>query len=68
MQNLVIIDYESLSSLSDKVLQTMCKAEFVLTSDEINLGQFLNNLRKKILKNNQMVEAGRTSYIIIAKE
>ena len=45
----------------------MCKSEFVLTSDDVNLGTFLDSLRKAILKSNSFVDAGRTSFVIISR-
>lgn len=68
MQDIVIIDTDALKSLSDQVLQVMCKSEYVLTSDEVNLGSLLENLRKKILHNNAMLDAGRTSFITTSKD
>ena len=68
MQNIVMIDSKTLKSLSDQVLQVMCKSEYVLTSDDVNLGSLLANLRKKILHNNAMLDAGRTSFITTSKD
>ena len=44
----------------------MCKAEFVLTSSDLDFSKFLTELRKKILNDKEMVQAGRTSYISIS--
>lgn len=67
-QKIVIIDAQNMNTLSNTVLETLCKTEFVLTSDELNLSKFLTSLRKKILLTNSNIDAKTACYMVIPKD
>lgn len=68
VQKIVIIEAADMNSLSTQVLETLCKTDFVLTSDEVNLSKFLTSLRKKILLTNSHTEAKSACYMVIPKD
>ena len=47
-QKLVMIDKQDLESLSDEVLAALSKTAYVLTSNDLDLSTFLDNLKDRI--------------------